>query len=293
MQRLKLHLFIALAACFFLTPGLLLGQGASGEPDAPFVKAVEVEGNKAISSETILARIKTRAGQPYYPQSGRDDIKRLYETGYFSDISIDIKEEADGLRVIFRVEERPTIQEVTIKGVRRVSRRGLKRKLRTKEGQYLNLAYLKEDLAAIKKEYESKGLVDTEVGHTIELDEETNKAVVTIQVTEGARQAIRRVYVDGNLHFSNGRIMGLIKTRPKTWWLLRPGYFKEEQLNEDLERIKAFYLQNGYLDAQVDYPTRTGGSTCAYASMKASITRSAVSPSRGPRSSRPRRCART
>ena len=252
MSRLKYLLSILFAACFLLTPGLR-AQGAAEEPAAPFVKAVEVQGNKAISTETVLARIKTRAGQPYYPQSGRDDIKRLYETGYFSDISIDIKEEADGLRVIFKVEERPTIKEVQLNGVRRVSRRTLKRKLRTKEGQYLNLAYLKEDLAVIKKEYEGRGLVDTEVAHTIDLDPETNKASVTIHVTEGARQTIRRIYIDGNLHFSDGRIMGLIKTRPKAWWFLRAGYFKEDQLNEDMERIKAFYLKNGYLDAQVDF----------------------------------------
>ncbi len=270
MKRLKLYLILVFAACSLLAAPCVRAQEdaavqeepvPSQEEPAPsqaeslsaFIKAVEVEGNKSISTETILSRIKTRAGQPYYVQAGRDDIKRLYETGYFSDISIDVKEEADGLRVIFKVEERPTIKEIQLKGVKRVSRHALKRKLRSKEGQYLNLAYLKEDLAAIKKEYEAKGLVDTQVGHVIDLDPAANKATVTIQVTEGARQTIRRIYVDGNLHFSNRRIMGLIKARAKAWWLLRPGVFKEDQLNEDLERIKAFYLKSGFLDVRVDF----------------------------------------
>jgi len=252
MRSLTSHRVLLVASCLLLVPGLC-APAVAEEPAPPTVKAVEVEGNKSISTETVLARIKTRAGQPYYAQVGRDDIKRLYETGYFSDISIDVKEEADGLRVIFKVEERPIVKEIQIKGVRRLSRRGLKRKMRTQEGQYLNLAYLKEDLAAIRKEYEARGLVDTGVDHTVDLDEETNKAVVTVQVKEGVRQTIRRIYTDGNLEFSDSRLLGLIKTRPAAWWLLRPGHFKEEQFNEDMERIKAFYLQKGYLDAQVDY----------------------------------------
>jgi len=252
MKTLKLYLSCLFAALYLLSSPCLWAQEAE-EDVSVFVKAVEVQGNKSISTETILVRIKTRAGQPFYAQSGRDDIKRLYETGYFSDISIDIKEEPDGLRVIFKVEERPTIEEVSLQGVVRLNRRALQRKMRTKKGQYLNLAYLKEDIAAIRKAYETKGWADTQVAHSLDIDPATNKSSVVIEVTEGTRQTIRRIYVDGNLHFSNSRIMGLIKTRPKAWWLFRPGTIKDDQLNEDLERIRAFYLSEGYLDAQVDY----------------------------------------
>ncbi|MGE5280087.1 MAG: outer membrane protein assembly factor BamA [Deltaproteobacteria bacterium] len=246
-------LFLCFFVVSFLAPVYCARAQEADQASSKLVKAVEVEGNKAISTETILARVKTRAGQPYYAQVGRDDIKRLYETGYFSDIGIDVKEEADGIKVIFKVEERPTVKEVVIKGVKLLSRRALKRKMRTQEGQYLNLAYLKEDLAAIAKEYETKGLTGTEIAHTVDIDPATNKAVVTIQATEGRNQAIRRIYIDGNLSFPDGRIGSLIKTHPKAWYLLRPGIFKEQQFSEDLERIHAFYQQNGFLDAQVDY----------------------------------------
>ncbi|MDD5618264.1 MAG: POTRA domain-containing protein, partial [Candidatus Omnitrophica bacterium] len=64
------------------------------------IKKIEIIGNKVITSSTILSKIKTRTNQPYYSRVARDDIKRLYETGFFSDVSIDYKEEKDGVKVI-------------------------------------------------------------------------------------------------------------------------------------------------------------------------------------------------
>ncbi|HAJ57782.1 MAG TPA: outer membrane protein assembly factor BamA [Candidatus Omnitrophica bacterium] len=236
-----------LAALFFSNPFFAYSQ----ENTSQLVKAVEVRGNKAISAETIMAKIKTRAGQPYYSQISRDDIKRLYETGFFSDISLELEDVEGGVKVVFKVEERPVIEEVKIEGNKALSRSAIMRKLKTKAGQYLNLALLKEDIAAIKNEYERIGMPHVSVEHSVDTDTATNKVKISIKMGEGERVKIRRIYVDGNLHFNDRRIIGLIKTRAAS--ILGAGFFKEEQFEEDLERVKAFYLKNGYLDIKVEY----------------------------------------
>lgn len=230
--------------------GALAGPAAEAQQGA-IVKSVEVKGNKAISTESIMAKIKTRTGQLYYAQMARDDIKRLYEMGFFSDIALDLEDEDGGVKVIFRVEERPIVEDIRIEGAKFVSRSGLLHKMKSRAGQYLNLSLLKEDLAVIKKEYERKGLPDAKIEHTIDTDASTAKAKITISITEGRRTKIRRIFVDNNRYFSDAKILGLIKT--KKAWLFNAGFFKEEEFNEDLERIKAFYLKNGYLDAKADY----------------------------------------
>ncbi|MFH0876854.1 MAG: outer membrane protein assembly factor BamA [Candidatus Omnitrophota bacterium] len=240
---------------FFGVISLAFAQQDESSPElsAPgkLIKVVEVTGNKAISAPTIMAKIKTRIGQPYYPQAARDDIKRLYETGFFADISLHVDDFQDGLKVIFEVEERPVIDEIRFEGNRTISRGVLLQKVKSKVGQYLNLSILKEDLAGLKKEYEKRGLPDVQIEEATDTNPETNKAKVTFKINEGKKVKIRRIFVDNNLRYSDGRILSLIKTRRAR--IFNAGIFKEDQFQDDLERIKAFYLKNGYLDIKVDY----------------------------------------
>ena len=70
------------------------------------VKSIDVIGNKTISIATILSKIKTRVGQDYLQGVVSDDLKRLYNTGYFSDIRVDRKIEEDGFKVSIYVERK-------------------------------------------------------------------------------------------------------------------------------------------------------------------------------------------
>jgi outer membrane protein insertion porin family len=250
-MRKFLRTLALLSIAAFISSGSVWAADEPVADSSKIVKAVEVIGNKAISTETIMTKIKTRVGQPYFAQSSRDDIKRLYELGFFSDISVDLEDVEGGLKVIFKVEERPVIKEIVFEGNKTIARGVLLKKIRTKEGQYLNLAYLKEDIATIRQEYEKRAMPDVEIEHAIEEDPATEKVKVTVKITEGARIRIRQIYVDGNLRFKDQKILSLIKTRKK--WLLNAGLYKEDVFVDDLERIKAFYLQNGYLDVKVDY----------------------------------------
>jgi outer membrane protein insertion porin family len=250
-MRKSLRTLVLLFIAAFISSGSLWAADEPAADTFRIVKAVEVRGNKAISTETIMTKIKTRVGQPYYAQSSRDDIKRLYEMGFFSDISVDLEDVEGGLKVIFKVEERPIIGEIRFEGNKTVARGVLLKKIRTKEGQYLNLAYLKEDIATIKQEYEKRAMPDVEIEHAVDTDPATQKVKVTIKITESQRIRIRQIYVDGNLRFPDKKILGLITTKKK--WLFNAGLYKEEAFVDDLERIKTFYLQNGYLDVKVDY----------------------------------------
>lgn len=251
----KISCLIFLAALFFGAAFCVFAQSddklSSSAGTSKVVKAVEIEGNKVISTANIMVKIKTRPGESYYSQTARDDIKRLFETGYFSDISLNLQDYEGGLKVIFKVEERPIISEIELEGVKMIGRMALSRKMKTAVGQYLNLALLKEDIAAVKAEYERKGLPDVAVNYDTKLDLKTNKVKLIITITETKRVKIKKIYVDGNLNFPDGKILSLIKTKKAA--LFNAGFFKEEQFNEDLERIKTFYLQNGYLDIAVDY----------------------------------------
>ena len=252
VRRLQTYLISIIFLCLAASAFAQKEETGEAAATSKIIKSVEVTGNKAISTATIMAKLKTRVGQVYYSQAARDDIKRLYETGFFSDISLDLEDVEGGLKVTFKVEERPIIEAITIEGNKTFRSSVLLHKLKSKQGQYMNLAVLKDDLTLIKKEYEKRGQPDVTVDQSMTTDPKTNKTKITIKVTEGKRIKIRNIYVDGNLHFPDNKILGLIKTR-RVGWFFNPGFFKEDQFNDDLERIKDFYQKNGYLDVSVDY----------------------------------------
>lgn len=217
------------------------------------VTQIEVKGNKSVSSNTIVSKMKTRIGSLYQETIISDDLKRLYLLGYFSDIKIDTEDYRDGLKVIVEVVERPLIDSIYFSGLKRITMKDdkVKEQLKSKENRYLDYPSLSEDVEALKKMYEKKGYSQVEIDYTVDIDKDTNKAKVEFKVTEGKKIKIKNILVEGNKSFSRRRILRLMKT--KRAWLLNPGILKEEVLTEDIERIKSFYRKHGFTDVAADY----------------------------------------
>ena len=79
-------------------------------PSPKLVTAIEVKGNKSISSNTVISKMKTRIGSPYQDNIVSDDLKRLYLLGFFSDIKMDTQDYKEGVKLIITVVERPIIE---------------------------------------------------------------------------------------------------------------------------------------------------------------------------------------
>lgn len=214
------------------------------------VKAIDIQGNKTISVATILSKIKTRVGQPYNQSIISDDLKRLYNTGYFADVRVDRQDYDEGLKVIIAVEEKPIIEEITFSKTRYLRPRNFLRKMENQVGKFLDKKALNDDIELIKELYSQKGLTSAEVEAETFIDEVTNKATIHFIVRENYRIKIARINIYGNDTFPDKRIIKIIKTRSA--WIFGTGYLKEDILEEDIDRIKAFYEQQGFIDATAE-----------------------------------------
>ncbi len=237
----------------------VLGEGTTLSPEeaaTKLVTAIEIKGNKSISSNTIISKIKTKMGSPYQETVVSDDLKRLYLLGYFSDIKIDTEVYKDGLKVIITVTERPIIEKIAFSGILRLSMREdkLKETLKSKETQYLDYPNLAEDAKSIKKLYEKIGYSQAEVNYKVDINKDTGKARIEFNVAEGRRVRIKDIFVEGNKNFSTKRILRLMKT--KRAWFFNAGVLKDEVLLEDIERIKSFYHREGFTDVVVNYEVK-------------------------------------
>ncbi len=253
-----------LVVIFFLVLVLPLFAQAQPIPDNPqqqtqnestpkIITALEVRGNKSVSSNMILSKIKIRQGSPYQDNVISDDLKRLYILGYFSDIKINTEDYKEGIKVIITVVERPLIEKISFVGGKRSEQEDKKIKdiIKSKEGQYLDNPTLSDDVEAIKKMFVKKGFSFAEAEYKVDVDQETNKAKVEFKITQGKRSVIKSIYVEGNVNFSDARVLKIMKT--KSSWLFNSGVIKEEVLKEDMERIKTFYHKAGFIDVTADY----------------------------------------
>lgn len=232
----------------------LLGQTVLAGPQdissLEIVRSIEVLGNQTVGITTILARIKTRVGEPYIPSIISDDIKRLYNTGFFVDVSVEKKEYDRGVQVVIHLKEKPIINNIVFPKTRHFSNRTLALRIKSRKGQFFDRRTVREDIRIIRDLYARRGLTSASVDFDVEIDE-NNKATITFDIQEGERIKIKRIIFSGNDTFNRRRLMRVIKTRHDT--LFTSGFLKEDIIVEDLDRIRSFYASEGFLDASVSY----------------------------------------
>ncbi len=217
------------------------------------VTAIEIKGNKSISSNVVISKMKTRIGSAYQENIVSDDLKRLYLLGFFSDVKIDTQDYKAGLKVVVTVSERPIIEKISFAGISRITMKDekLKQQLKSRETQYLDYPALAEDARILKKMYEKIGFSQADITYKVDVDAKTNKAKVEFNVTEGRKVHIKDIIIRGNKAISSGRVLKLLKT--KRAWFFNAGVLKDEVLKEDMERVKSFYQREGFTDVTVDY----------------------------------------
>ncbi len=247
-------LFLSFLLAFsFLQISALPAHSSDSEK---IVKAVDVKGNKTVSSLTILAKVKTQVNQLLSSVVLNEDLKRLYGLGYFTDVRIEQEDLTDGVKVVFVVVEKPVLSEIKIEGNKKIGHDAIKKEMQATVGDFVDQKRVRDDVEAVKKLYEKKGFSEVKIDNSLDINPDTNHAVLRILIDEGTKVRIRDIQVAGNKSLKAGDILDKIKTKKMEWWgWFHSGYLNEEDLSEDIERIKALYDEAGFSD--VDVKTET------------------------------------
>ncbi|HME88201.1 MAG TPA: outer membrane protein assembly factor BamA [Chthoniobacterales bacterium] len=225
-------------------------------PEVPIVRSIDVQysGPATVSKDAILAHMRTAVGQPYSDSVVEEDIRDLYKTGGVQNVRIFAQPEADGVKVIVAVQTRQILRELVIDGAHRVSAKKLRKEISVRLNAPVNEDDLQKARQKIIDRYQSKGFTDITVDFRVEpIDESKGTARVIYTINEGARGAVGRIQFQGNEHFSERILRKQMKTRGKTMvsFLDKSGRLDEVQLQQDLDSIKEFYQDHGYIDVEV------------------------------------------
>src|SRR5947207_2629820 len=247
----------AASICALLAATVARAQAPQAPPQGPpIVRSIEVEytGPGTVSKERILAQIRTRVGQPYSNEVVEQDIAALYKTGSIQNVRIFAQPQGNGLRVIVAVQTRSILREIVIDGAERVKAQRLRKEIKLKLNQPVNEQQLEEARQKIIEVYQGRGFTDVSVQFRIDpIDEKRGTSRVVYTVNEGVRGAVSRINFEGNTHFSEKVLRKQMKTRGRTpiYFLDKSGRFDEVQLQQDLDKIREFYQDHGYIDVEI------------------------------------------
>jgi outer membrane protein insertion porin family len=193
-------------------------------------------------------------GQPYSDQIVEQDIESLYKTGSILNVRIFAQPEGDGVKVIVSVQTRSIVHEIEIDGAERVKAKTLRKQIKLKLDQPVNEQQLEESRQKIIEIYQSHGFTDVGVQFRVDpIDEKRGTARVVFTVNEGAKGAVSQIRFEGNTHFSDWRLRKEMKTKRKTIvsFIDKSGRLDETQLQQDLDKLREFYQNHGYIDVEI------------------------------------------
>lgn len=219
------------------------------------VRQIEIQyaGPATLSRQRILSNMKTTVGQPYSELTIEDDVRSLYATGLVTNVRIYGEPLPDGVKVIVVVQTRVTLTEVAIQGNEALGTKRIRRELNLKTGKPLDEQALEQARQRLVDLYQKRGFPDSDVQYKVDTNEERGTARVTFAISEGRKAIVKTVRFVGNYYIKPKQIRKVMKTRENNFlaFVTGAGRLRNQQLDEDVQKIKELYQDNGYADVQV------------------------------------------
>ncbi len=215
---------------------------------------VEVRGLNVLDPDIVITRLTVRKGDPVDPAGIDQEVRRIWELGYFSDVQANLEQRPEGLVLVYNIEEKPRIDNIIVEGNSEVESDDILSAMSTRSGSILNDKVLVQDLQKITELYREEGFYLAKISHRIQGDGPSASLVISID--EGNQLYIKEVKIEGVEQLSESAIKDelALKERGLLSWFTGTGVLREEYLDRDTAAISAYYLDNGFLRAAVGAP---------------------------------------
>jgi outer membrane protein insertion porin family len=219
----------------------------------PFVvRDIRVEGIQRIEAGTIFTYLPVKVGEQFTEEKASQAIRALFATGFFRDVRIEVEGEV----LVVMVEERPAIASIAFSGMKEFEPDAVRKSLREtnfQEGRIFDRAQLDQAEQEIKRQYLSRGKYGVTVTTTV-TPLERNRVAVNFAIDEGEVAKIRQINIVGNNAFRESDLLDLfaLRTPGLMTWYTKNDQYSRQKLQGDLESLRSFYLNRGYVDFSID-----------------------------------------
>ena len=220
--------------------------------DSFVVKDIRVEGLQRVEPGTVFSYLSVQVGDTFTEEKGAEAIKALYSTGFFRDVQI----QAQGNILIVIVDERPTISRIEFTGMKEFDPEIVRKSLKTvgvAEARFYDKALIDKAEQELKRQYVGKGMFAAEVVATV-TPVERNQVAVYFNIDEGPVAKIQEINFIGTDAFSEGTLRSEMQLKTGGWlsWYSKDNLYSKQKLTADLETIRSYYLNRGYLEFVIE-----------------------------------------
>lgn len=238
-----------LVPCLVLAIGLL----APGWAGAQFVvRDIRVEGLQRISAGTVFSYLPIGVGNTLRQEDYPEIIRALFKTGFFTDV--DLQREGDVL--VITVTERPAIAEINITGNQDISTEDLEKALESvglAEGRVFDRSLLDKMEQELLNQYYGRGKYAVEIDSRVQ-SLPRNRVAINLDISEGRAARIKQINIVGNRAFDDDELLDEFQLSTTGWFsiLSRADQYSKPKLAADIEALRSFYLDRGYLQFNVE-----------------------------------------
>ena len=215
---------------------------------------IEVTGNRRVTPEDVLTYIRERVGQPFKPETLTQDVRELWNSGFFDDIEVDLDRHDDGVELRFVVRERPTISTITFEGNDEISKDDLNEGIEIKPNTILSLPAVRRTIQKIRDMYAEKGYFLAEVQNEV-VPQKNNEVEVKFKIKEHGQVSVRRITFIGNEHVDSEELRSLMLTGNGGFFAFGSGGpFRQDAFERDIAVLSAMYYDRGFLSVSISTP---------------------------------------
>ncbi len=232
---------------------LIAAAGAWAQTFKPFVvRDIRVEGLQRTEPGTVFSYLPVKVGETMTEEKAQQALRALFATGFFKDVRLEVQNDV----LVVLVEERPAIAQVDFSGVKEFDGDTLRKVLREMgiaEGRVFDRSVLDNAEQELKRQYLSRGRYAAEVQTTV-TPLERNRVGINFTVVEGDVAKIRSINIVGAQAIGEKELLELFTLRTPGWltWYTKHDQYSRQKLSADLEALRSHYLNQGYLDFNID-----------------------------------------
>jgi outer membrane protein insertion porin family len=246
--------FLNAVSAFALSAGVVASSAgvlvlaSAPVAEAATVRSVQVRGAQRAGEEAVRSNLTIQPGVAFSNADIDESVKRLYSTGYFSDVRITVA----GSALVVTVSENQLVNQVVFNGNRKIKDDKLQGVVQTQPLGPYNQALVNSDIQRIKEAYTAIGRSDVEVT-TQTAPVGQGRVNIAFVVNEGERTKIADITFVGNQAYGDGRLKAVIATKESgpLSFLTRKDVYSEDKLRADEEALRQFYYNHGYPDFRV------------------------------------------
>ena len=241
--------FLAVTACALLAAA----TGVFGQAFRSFViKDIRVEGLQRTEPGTVFSYLPVKVGDTINEEKAQQALRALFATGFFRDVRLESENDV----LVILVDERPAIAQIDLVGIKEFQPDAMRRILRDAglaEGRTFDRSILDFAEQELKRQYLSRGRYAAEVQTTV-TPLERNRVGISVAVTEGDVAKIRSVNIVGSQAFDEKVLLDQFGLRTPGWltWYTKADQYSKPKLAADLEALKSFYQDRGYVDFAIE-----------------------------------------